>query len=807
MLTTGSDRDGAVFRWQTSEQLDGGTLTLIRSIANDLAFPADHRSVCEYVWDERALLMKNLPEFRALRDIVFYQQFFLNPDNACFPKKQEWRQRDAELHFIFDQRSEVFFIQAYPSRSSGSCLDLRAKPPPPREGQETPTHRFKSFADASTWTSPMHIEGENDVLHMWELPDFGSLDVASSRALGQHDSELLLSFMTVPYLRVPLIISFFASDDRIHALQVGVILGCLHLNLFQPNASPPHHCAQVHKLQILLDAVLFEPGNHLPLQSAGVEPVDVPTSAPELLGTTHHLLLNELMRSPETVLKGVLSLARQAVDLDTGSFKSSTTTVVLYITRLCARIDNYVSFLLDYQDGTHDCIQRNQFRALHLNLAAQDTLRASQSELRKVMWGDMRELMHRWYNQMAQEQSGSSDQHSDENTKRMCLLHAHLVLIMRNCKAVELDPSLVTSITRGMCFIGTRHQWSRGALLKYEKAVESTPTGNGAAHDAWTIPEHELFEALHVLRRKVLEYLQRTATPAEVDSVMAAVLRVSGSDGSLLPTAGEAPQHWLAIVDNPGRYQQVAMGDLGSALGETTDAMTVDVQLMRLSQNGSAPQALPSEVTSNADVNYVFGASTSIQACKREETSKMDAFQLVGWAHHIVWWAPTDALPPLDQFRAYYVSELFPSEASWLPDVFEPVRQAYLAFPSPLEIYLQDAPLADDAAMCYMVGKKPKVSGVWREIFCYRARRMVNVYRVVAHGHRFYRSLVYVRTNAISLPMGRLAPSARVTFNPPLTCVAEFRQPLLPARHATVHVGAFSPVGAMGASWRRRSLH
>ena len=38
--------------------------------------------------------------------------------------------------------------------------------------------------------------------------------MASARALGQHDAELLLSYLTVPYLRIPLVISFFATDDR-----------------------------------------------------------------------------------------------------------------------------------------------------------------------------------------------------------------------------------------------------------------------------------------------------------------------------------------------------------------------------------------------------------------------------------------------------------------------------------------------------------------------------------------------------------------------------------------------------------------
>jgi hypothetical protein len=105
----------------------------------------------------------------------------------------------------------------------------------------------------------------------------------------------------VPYLRIPLVVSFFASEDRIHLLQ-----------------SPA--------LQALFDAVLFEPGAFLPARSAELEPVDVPTSAPELLGTPHHLLLNELMRSPCALVDGVLKLAKQATDLDTGTFKASTTT-------------------------------------------------------------------------------------------------------------------------------------------------------------------------------------------------------------------------------------------------------------------------------------------------------------------------------------------------------------------------------------------------------------------------------------------------------------------------------------------------
>ena len=82
----------------------------------------------------------------------------------------------------------------------------------------------------------------------------------------------------------------------------------------------------------------------------------MPTSAPELLGTAHHLLLNELRQSPHTLLDCVRKLSQQAYDLDTGTLKSSTSTIILYVTRLCCRIVSYVSLLLDYDCGVHETI-------------------------------------------------------------------------------------------------------------------------------------------------------------------------------------------------------------------------------------------------------------------------------------------------------------------------------------------------------------------------------------------------------------------------------------------------------------------
>ena len=46
---------------------------------------------------------------------------------------------------------------------------------------------------------------------------------------------------------------------------------------------------------------------------------------------------------------------------------------------------------------------------------------------------------------------------------------------------------------------------------------------------------------------------------------------------------------------------------------------------------------------------------------------------------------------------ADYPEELFPSEKIWLPSVLEPVKKTYLTFPKPLELFLQEDPIPEDA--------------------------------------------------------------------------------------------------------------
>jgi hypothetical protein len=77
------------------------------------------------------------------------------------------------------------------------------------------------------------VRTEDDLLYIPTLPTFDN-------SLSQRDVELLLSFLTVPYMRVPLLLNFFASDDRIHALRNDQLCQLLSASIFEPGRYLPN---------------------------------------------------------------------------------------------------------------------------------------------------------------------------------------------------------------------------------------------------------------------------------------------------------------------------------------------------------------------------------------------------------------------------------------------------------------------------------------------------------------------------------------------------------------------------------------
>jgi hypothetical protein len=215
-------------------------------------------------------------------------------------------------------------------------------------------------------------------------------------------------------------------------------------------------------------------------------------------------------------------------------------------------------------------------------------------------------------------------------------------------------------------FLSTRHEWNHDQL---DAILDGHSAG---AYAGWRVPENELFELLHVLRRKLVVCLRERASYSELDSVMDRVLRVSASTGSM-DVAGSNDElgRWAYVAGerSRGRFARhsIRNGTSSAAAAETIPnasnlesgvlrdvqnteevvgagysepiiamdddgqlAVEVDVQMMQLTLKASHPQALPADVAQLPDVKDVFG-DVSMQACLTEQTAARSIYRIVGY--------------------------------------------------------------------------------------------------------------------------------------------------------------------------------
>ena len=128
----------------------------------------------------------------------------------------------------------------------------------------------------------MHLEDK-------ELPTFGHV-------LTPSDSEKFVQFLTVPYIRIPLILDFFANGDpnRLAALKTKT-------------------------MQIIVDAALFEPGRWKSADFSDfiseVPVVDI-ERLESILATPHGTLFNEIAKSPDVLTTCIIKMLERALDMD-----------------------------------------------------------------------------------------------------------------------------------------------------------------------------------------------------------------------------------------------------------------------------------------------------------------------------------------------------------------------------------------------------------------------------------------------------------------------------------------------------------
>ncbi|KAK7249807.1 plasma membrane protein [Aureococcus anophagefferens] len=694
---------------RAAANLDG----MLRSLCDELAWNPSPSILPHYATAPNLLLAKNCPEWACYRDVAFYFKYFMNTSAAAFPaapaSDDAYTQRMAHLSWSYDEAQHRFVVAAF--SKSLACASSSAA-------------RFPSNAAPGPYCAPHAVATEDDVLHVKQLPSFGD-------ALGQHDSELLLSYLTVPYIRLPLVLRFFSTEDRVHALRTAACQG-------------------------ILDAVLFEPGRYLEAGLGDRAPRSAPCGDDEtlLLATPYGHLLNELQRSPKTTCDAVVALLKHALDLDAGTVRATTVPIIQYLARTCARVDAYLDFVLAY-DADADPL--NPLRDFALPAAHRSVIEAASKELRRLLRGPVHCMVEAWISELAAECADGGDKTLvDANARLIANLEAHNLVVFRTAtSAADMTEDVASTVACAMTYLQTRHSWNRVAL---------------------DVPETEVFGAYQDLRRPLLERLTSTTGKERAD-VCEAILRVTAGSGQRLVAGADdvAPRKWAAVAEpkhlRPGyvsaRFtlsptpgapgdEPIEYVDRRDDRGRKGDAHRVmlDLQAGLLTVGTMHLRALSAAHAAHPDVVATVGTQ-AVQAATVSSATNREWLRLVSSSLELQIWTTPDARPlaphPPGLLREYAPDALEKDEY-WLLPLVEPLRLAYFNDPrDPVHLWMAEDPLDASATVARLVANRPEAGGCWREIYAFRDHAVVHVYDVFSHARRFHRALVHTTDTRFTL--------------------------------------------------------
>jgi len=345
-----------LFGWEAGgTEFGAGELALADQLCVALGHRREREQLPRCLSGETYELLASCPELPCLRDLLFYLKLFLSPSAQALPEPRlhthahPWGAADARLSWSHAHREgspgklEVRGFHRVLRVVEGP-LNLFERFFMPNKGGRNKPRAPLSGADPSLFLGhdkPKDIS-EDEIL---ALPTASLLQLlqddtpAAAQArpsrtrwerradekapLPARDAELMLSYLTAPYLRIPLLLTFFADPQRIGAL-----------------AHP--------KIQALLEAALFEPGAWQP---AAVRPLPThipprPTERAAVLGTPLGLLFNELVHAPATLLASLTAMVCTALDMETGHFEGGSTAVIFFLTRVATRVEAYALFVI-----------------------------------------------------------------------------------------------------------------------------------------------------------------------------------------------------------------------------------------------------------------------------------------------------------------------------------------------------------------------------------------------------------------------------------------------------------------------------
>eukprot|EP01060_Flectonema_neradi_P029194 TRINITY_DN3976_c6_g1_i2.p1 TRINITY_DN3976_c6_g1~~TRINITY_DN3976_c6_g1_i2.p1 ORF type:complete len:3023 (+),score=543.42 TRINITY_DN3976_c6_g1_i2:1734-10802(+) len=719
--------DHILFSFENGPELGAGDEQLIIQLAVSLG--VEHYGgahAARLLTGQRSELIEGCEEFIILRDTAFLLRLLLAPNVEDLPEPGKgWSATDACLSWEVGEELKIDVV-GFGKNLNSTCLRPKKKV----ESQSVVTKFVKKignvFSSKKTPRNLSHadpsilagekIETEDDVLFITKLPDFDN-------ALKPAEAELLLSVLTTPFLRIPLVLGFFAERERLH-------------------------CLTEPTVQAVVDAALFEP-SAFQYALEQCPPEFIPAETRDHLSTSTGLLFMELQTSPDATLRAIDVLLEYALEKDSGRYDSVNAQLMLYIVRLTVRVEGYIQYICRHAESHAGAknhigsVLKSGVRGLitDINTKTYTQLVNAAKHLRESLSGPVFRFLSRWVKRALK----------NHNTSAACQTYAHIALVFRNISPNDYDFCSISSILASQVFLNNFHRWGT--------------TGLG-------VTDMELSDTFELHRRPIWQYLQEH----DQGHIPEAVVRVATLTGDIFKANSDvAPQpirNWVQPANLRGALvpETHAVTDewMDPREGETyipwllrvtegPDTLLLNFNFGEFSLKRQELKLVPLEVLKFPDFETVFGNEGDIHCADISVTSRRHWMRLVGRRHDIQHWDADDrediTIPSgmrryIPSNTTMFVDGLTPSE-QWIGSIFEPVRKANGALSS-IDWYISDEEQSANAygRLCGILkwDDEPGTTrppSVYKEAIIWRSTSTVHIYDVIENGRRFYRSQRY----------------------------------------------------------------
>jgi Ca2+-binding EF-hand superfamily protein len=728
-----------------------------------------------YLTNVSSPLLENHPEFAIYRDIVIlYKMMLADTDHRRSVKLSRWNTESANNAWtIKEVNRNKTQVEINVASFGQPMLYLDNKPQ-------------ASVADVQFYIPDQIDPTEDDVLHLKNVPTFDD-------TLSAEDSEQLLSCLTVPYVRMPLVVAFFATKDRVSFL----------LN---------------RDIQRIVEKVVFEPRTWVTMYEN--DPINrVPTPNPKHIGAPFGFLLNEVHHSPSVLLDSLLRLGALAMELNTGSYTSTSTSIILFVIRLLARVKSFIVYVIDNE---HLLTSAAPDSSSPVDVTLLELYRARFGDF---MLGYCRPILEEWELQTQKE----------SDLKMSCVFNAHLALMYRSMRPEEMTAETLRPFLSHLSFLQTWYSAglgqgknsndqtihgirgsglfgsgfrSFGAQADLKSTGNNNSSSNGDNKDDQEnkgtdgelplfMPDQEVFDMLERHRLGIIKWF-REASDHDKNYVLTGLL------GAATRARGLDIQKWTKSSDDEGLYASenkdieidvltadvffrashiepvpnymARTHDFGEVFGEDPQhcALVAShdnrtwVRLVGKSMNlrhwnrpekdialVNLPFALPTPPGADGERWLCFGCGKPypLQAegcgeCKRKRPPHPHGFK---WMD-------------VEYGRAYIPLKAIVGEHErWVFEAFEPVLYSIFGGRPkvPFDIFMPTRQLSGHHGECRMLALH---GTTWKEFVVQRDRGVVSMYVLLEHGRRMYRSLEFTSNTRFCLH--HLPPNTDDRANP-----------------------------------------